>query len=133
MPANSDKKKDILQWVELSAYDIETAMAMQKAGRYLYVLFCCQQAIEKRLKALVVNITEKFPPKSHDLAMLAKLAKVDLTAKQKLFLRKLNNYYIETRYPEETREISKKVTRMLSKLYLTETGEIIKCIDQQLK
>lgn len=133
MSTNSNKKKDIMQWVEVSTYDIETAKAMQKAGRYLYVLFCCQQAIEKRLKALVVNTTENFPPKSHDLVMLAELAKAGLDPRQKLFLRKLNNYYIETRYPEETREISKKVTRTLSKLYLTETEEMIKCLDRQLK
>lgn len=133
MLKNSDKKKDVLQWVKLSDYDIETAKAMQKTGRYLYVLFCCQQAIEKRLKALVVNATDNFPPKSHDLIRLAELAKICLTPKQGLFLRKLTNYYIETRYPEEMQELSKKVTKTLSSRYLLETQEVIRCLDQPLK
>jgi len=133
MPNNSKKKKDILQWIKISDYDVETAQAMQKSGRYLYVLFCCQQAIEKRLKALVVNATDEFPPKLHDLTRLADLAKIDLNAGQKLFLRKLNNYYIETRYPEEVRELSEKVTKDLSLRYLKDATEVIKCIDRLLR
>ena len=133
MPNNSKKKKDILQWIKISDYDVETAQAMQKSGRYLYVLFCCQQAIEKRLKALVVNATDEFPPKLHDLTRLADLAKIDLNAGQKLFLRKLNNYYIETRYPEEVRELSDKVTKDLSLRYLQDAKEVIKCIDRLLR
>lgn len=46
MKNDSKKRQDILEWVKLSIYDLETALAMQKAGRYLYVLFCCQQAVE---------------------------------------------------------------------------------------
>lgn len=129
---NSKKKKDILQWVHLSKYDIETAEAMQKAGRYLYVLFCCQQAVEKRLKALIVKTTEQFPPKLHDLTQLFNLTGINLDSEQKFFLRKLTNYYIETRYPEEMEELSRKVTKELSAQYLGQTKEVIKCIDQLL-
>lgn len=127
------KKQDVLEWVKLSDYDLETAQAMQKAGRYLYVLFCCQQAVEKRLKAIVINITEEFPPKTHDLIRLMELAKIDLAVKQQLFLRKLTTYYIGTRYPEEVRELSKKVTKTLANVYLEDSEEVIKCIDQLLK
>lgn len=38
------------EWAERAQYDLDTADAMFKAGRYLYVLFCCQQAVEKVLK-----------------------------------------------------------------------------------
>jgi HEPN domain-containing protein len=38
---------DAQRWRELALYDLGTADAMLSAGRYLYVLFCCQQAIEK--------------------------------------------------------------------------------------
>jgi len=40
-------------WMDRVEYDLETARAMNKAGRYLYVLFMCQQAVEKALKALL--------------------------------------------------------------------------------
>ncbi|MFH0790421.1 MAG: hypothetical protein V2A64_02200 [Candidatus Omnitrophota bacterium] len=58
--------------------------------------------------------------------------KIDLNAEQKIFLRKLTNYYIETRYPEETEELSRRLTEKLSGQYLKQTNETIKCIDQQL-
>lgn len=129
----SQKKKDVLQWVNLSDYDIETARAMQKTRRYLYVLFCCQQALEKRLKALVVKTTDSFPPKSHDLIQLLGLARLEMDPSQKLFLRKITGYYIETRYPQEMEELGKKVTKELSSHYLRETQEMIKWLDQRLK
>lgn len=51
-------------WLEQGTYDLETARAMLASGRYLYVLFCCQQAVEKTLKALIVHRTGEFPPAS---------------------------------------------------------------------
>ena len=133
MSGSPKKKQDISEWIKLSNYDLETARAMQRAGRYLYVLFCCQQAVEKRLKAVVINITEEFPPKTHDLIRLIELAKIGLTAKQQIFLRKLTTYYIETRYPEEAKELGKRVTKILAGTYLKDSSEVIKCIDRLLK
>jgi HEPN domain-containing protein len=40
-------------WTEQARYDLDTARAMFDSGRYLYVLFCCQQAVEKALKAII--------------------------------------------------------------------------------
>jgi HEPN domain-containing protein len=34
-------------WAKRAQYDLDTADAMFETGRYLYVLFCCQQAVEK--------------------------------------------------------------------------------------
>jgi HEPN domain-containing protein len=53
---------DAERWRELAAYDLGTADAMLAAGRYLYVLFCCQQAAEKHLKGLIVERCSTFPP-----------------------------------------------------------------------
>ena len=71
-------EKDIKYWVDLSEYDIKTANAMFKSRRYLYVLFTCQQSVEKILKALVTKNTKQFPPKTHDLLKLAELSKIDI-------------------------------------------------------
>jgi len=59
--------KDVEAWVAASRYDLETARALLKSRRYLYVLFMCQQALEKLLKALVTARTEPFPLRSHNL------------------------------------------------------------------
>ena len=103
--------KDILYWINLSKYDIDTAKAMLASRRYLYVLFTCQQAIEKMLKALVVKNTGSFPPKIHDLVKLLTIAGIEAPDEKKEFLAKLNYYYLETRYPAELSEISKLIKR----------------------
>ena len=62
------------RWATQSRYDLETAKAMLDAGRYLYVLFCCQQAVEKMLKALIAKRTKALPPRLHNLMRLADVA-----------------------------------------------------------
>jgi HEPN domain-containing protein len=90
-----------LRWAEQSRYDLDTARAMQRSGRYLYVLFCCQQSAEKALKAVISEKTEQFPPRIHNLARLCELAGMALDPKKAEFLSELSAYYIQTRYPED--------------------------------
>ncbi|NLB27219.1 MAG: HEPN domain-containing protein [Bacteroidales bacterium] len=42
-----DNRDKYCYWEEYAQYDIDTAVAMFDAGRYLYTAFMCQQAIEK--------------------------------------------------------------------------------------
>ncbi len=117
--------KDIRYWINLSRYDINTAKAMLTGRRYLYVLFTCQQAIEKMLKALVVQNTGSFPPKIHDLVKLLTIAGIEAPVKKKEFLAKLNHYYLETRYPAELSEISKLIKRQTALDIFNETRKIL--------
>ena len=64
----------IQRWAAQARYDLETARAMLDAGRYLYVLFCCQQAVEKMLKALIARRTQALPPRLHNLMRVAEVA-----------------------------------------------------------
>lgn len=126
-------EKDINYWINLSGYDIKTADAMYKSRRYLYVLFTCQQAIEKILKALVTKNTRQFPPKTHDLLRLAELSKIDIDETRKEFLGKLSFYYIETRYPEELAKISKDINRKTAFDYLNNTKALLRWLKLKLK
>ena len=123
--------QDVKYWVDLSKYDIKTAKAMLQSGRYLYVLFTCQQSIEKMLKALVVKNTKSFPPKIHDLLKLIKIAKIDIETEQKEFLAKLNYYYLETRYPKELSEISKQIKKDESVTFYKNTKKILKWLQSK--
>jgi HEPN domain-containing protein len=42
-----DSQEKFEYWVDIARYDLDTADAMFKTGRWLYVAFMCQQAIEK--------------------------------------------------------------------------------------
>jgi len=121
--------KDILYWINLSKYDIDTAKAMLASRRYLYVLFTCQQAIEKMLKALVVKNTGSFPPKIHDLVKLLTIAGIEAPDEKKEFLAKLNYYYLETRYPAELSEISKLIKRQTALNIFDETRKMLKWLN----
>ena len=65
--------KDARSWIAASRYDLETARALLESRRYLYVLFMCQQSLEKLLKAHVMARTAEFPPRIHSLVRLAEL------------------------------------------------------------
>ena len=88
------------QWTERAQYDLETARAMLQAGRYLYVVFCCQQAVEKALKGLIVLRTGDDPPRLHNLPRLARDAGLQANPERAELLRVLTNVYILSRYPE---------------------------------
>lgn len=68
-------KGKVKYWIELSDYDLETAEAMLKSKRYLYVGFMCHQTIEKAFKAYYFFLKSDVAPYSHSLSYLAK--KVD--------------------------------------------------------
>ncbi len=125
--------KDILYWVSLSRYDLNTAKAMLASRRYLYVLFTCQQAIEKMLKALVVQNTRSFPPKIHDLVKLLTIAGIEAPEENKEFLGKLNYYYLETRYPAELSEISKLIKRQIALDNFNETRKTLTWLKSKLQ
>jgi len=45
-----DAKDKFGYWLDIAEYDLDTAEAMFLSGRWLYVVFMCQQAIEKLCK-----------------------------------------------------------------------------------
>jgi HEPN domain-containing protein len=89
------------QWADRAQYDLETAQAMLDSARFLYVLFCCQQAVEKMLKGVIAARTGEFPPRLHNLMQLAKLAGLEPDARRARLMRELSEYYVQSRYPEQ--------------------------------
>ncbi|MGB5158898.1 HEPN domain-containing protein [Desulfobacterium sp. N47] len=113
------------RWSEQAHYDLKTAQAMMESGRYLYVLFCCQQSVEKMLKALIAQRTQEFPPRLHNLIRLADAAGIKLEEDMADFLRELSAYYIQTRYPEEIADLSSQVKDRAAQEILTKTEGVI--------
>ncbi len=128
---NYDTAMDDLsrEWADRSQYDVETADAMLKAGRYLYVLFCCQQAVEKALKAAIVQRTNKMPPRIHQLMRLVELARVAVEERHANFLRELSNYYIPSRYPEEAADLASAITGEDARRVLAQSMEFVQWLN----
>ncbi|HSV93225.1 MAG TPA: HEPN domain-containing protein [Desulfobacterales bacterium] len=91
--------KYVSHWLERSRYDLDTAKAMLDAGRYLYVAYMCQQAVEKLLKGIIAQLGKENLP-IHNLSRLAEQAELraGLIDEQMDLLAELTAYNIEARY-----------------------------------
>jgi len=95
-------RNNIEYWLRTAKDDLVTAQIIFDAGKnYHHCLFFCHLIMEKGLKALVVKQTKDVPPKIHNLLMLSKLAKLELTKEQQIFIAEVNTFNIEGRYPDE--------------------------------
>ncbi len=119
----SDK---VQYWIEISDYDLETAQAMLRSKRYLYVGFMCHQTIEKIFKAWFTAIKTETAPFSHSLSYLAKKGDFyDLFSEdQKDFLDQLEPLNIEARYPSYKERLMKSLTEEKCTEILIKTTEI---------
>ena len=102
----------VQHWINLSNYDLETADAMLKTKRYLYVGFMCHQVVEKIFKACYAKLKEDTPPFTHDLEYIAKISDFYeiLSEEQQNFIGELNTLNIECRYSEYKDDLSKRLT-----------------------
>jgi HEPN domain-containing protein len=116
----------VQKWVDQACYDLDTARAMLDSGRYVYVVFCCQQAVEKALKALIIHHTKEFPPRIHSLPRLAEAAGITFEKEQLDFIAELSVYYMQTRYPEENEALARTTTAERAAAALTSTEKVMK-------
>ena len=124
--------KSSKHWAEWAHYDLDSAQAMLKSGRYLYVLFCCQQAVEKMLKAIIAERTKGLPPRIHQLMRLAEVAGLEVSGERAEFLRELSAYYIHTRYPEEIKDLASQAKKEEAQRVLDHTEEVLRWLSSML-
>ncbi|MCL6591913.1 MAG: HEPN domain-containing protein [Firmicutes bacterium] len=118
-------------WEDAAEYDLETAEAMLNSGRYLYVVFMCQQAVEKITKGLFVLYNGEEPPRTHNI--LSIFEKIQFKGVQpttpkldeyKGFFEELLAFYISERYPSYKEKISTTIDQKSALEVLTQTREV---------
>ncbi len=108
----SEPTNEIIQWVIKGDHDLGTAkITFRHIPEYLdTVIFHCQQATEKYLKAFLIyqSISFRF---SHDLVYLLDLIIQKDSDFNKYYdaVSELQGYAIEIRYPNETIFLSKEI------------------------
>ena len=129
-----DWPEPVKAWLERTIYDFETARAMHKTGRYLYVVFMCQQAIEKAFKAMLTLQNKEVKP-IHNLSRLALLTDVlhDIDEESRVFIDSLSAYYLNARYKETISALSKTIGRKESRTYLRKSKELISWLIQKMR
>ena len=122
--------KATANWLAQVDYDIATAEQMLHTGRYIYVIFMSHMALEKALKALVTEETQKLPPRTHNLIDLAQRAHVVLSQEQQDFLGKINNTSVVVRYPDDLSAMVSQYPEAIAQDYLERTKELILWVRQ---
>lgn len=118
-------------WSEKAKESLEDAVYSLDNHRYSLTAFCCQQALEKILKAAIVKLKKQRPRKIHDLLPLQKDSGLELSENYTKEIAKISKFYFLVRYPD----ISKKffATPKTAKDTLKKTQEVFKWIENKLK
>jgi HEPN domain-containing protein len=128
------KEEHIKYWRESAKHDLESAEAIFFSGRYDWCLFIGHLALEKILKALFVERNDNnIPPKVHNIVRLAELSEVVLTDQQKFELDKINDFNLQTRYPDYKLEFYKMWNLDNTKESLDKIKEFYTWFDSQIK
>lgn len=127
------KDEHIAYWLESAAHDLETAESLFQSGKYDWGLFLGHLVLEKVLKAIYVNTHEnRVPPRIHNLVRLAELSSLTLNQEQRIFLDEVNDFNLETRYPDYRQEFYKRCTRDYAEPYFTRIKEYEKWFKSQI-
>jgi len=115
-------------WLELAQYDLDTAVAMFSTGRWFYVVFMCQQSIEKLCKGLYTIYLNANAPKTHIIKQIFLCFADKLTVNvdedtYKLF-DTLSAYYLTNRYPDFSGHTRQQTSKDEAERLLNKTKEV---------
>ncbi len=105
-------KEEVKRWLSSAKEDCDTAGFNLQGKRYKYATFLCQQAVEKALKALLLNTIGSIR-KIHDLVELSREAGLPEALRGEL--KELTIAYIYSRYPDvsEVVDLKKKAKKFV--------------------
>jgi len=130
MPENKFKPSD--EWFKQAEYDLETASAMFKTGRYIYTIFMCHLSLEKALKGLYTKKFRKEPPKIHNLNYFCEMIEIVLEKDLRDFIDNLNDLSIPTRYPTNMERLLKDYQKDDTYKVLKKTKELFLCLKKMV-
>lgn len=128
-------KKRTKTWLELASNDLALAreLLMRKQKIY-YAAHFCHQAIEKLLKAIISERTNKIPLPTHNFKILLDQAELkDIPEDKRKFIFSLMPHYIGTKYPEDVAKLYKQYTKTFVKRLYKETAKIFQWLKVYLK
>jgi HEPN domain-containing protein len=110
-------------WLDIARYDLSVAESMLNSGHWLYVVFMCQQAVEKLVKGLYSFYMPDIPPHLHNIKTIATRVEPNLPevipANTMNFFDDLTAYYLNNRYPDYISKLSAQINE-------TEAAEVMK-------
>lgn len=119
-------------WLESARRDRETARSLYELRRFDWSLFIYHLALEKLLKALVVQ-AGKTPPPIHHLNRLSDIAGADLSDTHQDWLTEITDFNIEARYDDVKLSFYRKATEEYASLWHGRCNELFLCLETMLQ
>lgn len=133
MISQASFKKSIIFWKSGMLYDYKTMLSLYKSKRYSACLFFGHLVLEKALKALVMEKTQDYAPRIHNLRRLAELAKIKFDSDKMDFLSSVNEFNMAGRYPEEKFDFYKFCDKKYTDKFLPKIMKMYKKLCQLMK
>lgn len=95
------------QWLDFAKEDLKDAEILFRAKSYRGSSWHCHQAIEKILKAIIIQKGKRLR-KIHDLIELLRDTKIKLPEDLMSFVEELDLFYLPPRYPDFYEQMKKK-------------------------
>ena len=116
-----------IYWLTHAQYDMDTACAMFTSGKWFYVVFMCQQALEKLVKGLYTLYIDDNVPHIHNIKTLFerfehKLSVQALPDVYHLF-DILSSHYLGSRYPDFMNDLASSVDKADAEKILDKSKE----------
>ena len=124
----------IKYWIESSDRDYESMLKNFESKQYTWSLFIGHLVLEKLLKGLYAktNPDNPYPPKIHNLNMIAERCGLILDDKKSRVLFTCNSFNISARYEDYKNEFYKKCTEEYTKEQINNIKEMREWIKEQL-
>ena len=117
-------------WLDIAQYDLSVAESMSNNGHWLYVVFMCQQAVEKLIKGLYSYYMPDTPPHLHNIKTIASRIATSLPetipADTMEFFDELTAYYLNNRYPDYVSKTSAQISEIEAVEMMRKTKEVFK-------
>lgn len=125
-----DNDKYVQHWRMGAEEDLAAAQDLFQTKRYRHALFFGHLALEKLFKAHLTKITGTPPPKTHDLDFLARKSKLAISAEQRDFIKRMDQFQLEGRYPNYIARVKPGPTETAE--FLTNTRALFQWLIRQL-
>jgi len=127
-----DAQEKFEYWLDIAQYDLDVAESMLKSGHWLYVVFMCQQSIEKLVKGLFAYYMPDTPPHLHNIKTIVvriePFFQKQIDADKMDFFDELTAYYLSNRYPDYISKLSSQINETEAHDVMEKTKEAFACL-----
>lgn len=99
-------------WIESSDRDYESMKKNYETKQFTWALFIAHLTLEKLLKAIYAKLNKEspYPPKIHNLNILAERCNIELDERKTKILMTCNSFNISARYEDYKNEFYERCT-----------------------